>query len=60
LLAARVERLLAPVTGPTVDREPPSAWPFGVTVVLLGIAATADHSWLAVHSATEVLVRFLP
>ena len=61
LLAARVERLLGFVTSSAVASERRSAWPFVAIVVVLGIAAlTLDHTWLAVHQATETLVRLLP
>jgi hypothetical protein len=61
LLAARIERLLAPANGSRVGSDHPSLWILSVTAALLVIATvTADSAWLAVHHATEVLVRSLP
>jgi hypothetical protein len=61
LLAARIERLLAPAGDLPAPGDIRSPWPLAAAAVLaLAILLPAPHAWLAVHEVTEGLVRLLP
>jgi hypothetical protein len=61
LLLARIDRLLGPAERIGAPRFPALGWSvsIGGLVAVTSIAA-AEAVWLAVHMATEGLVRFLP
>lgn len=61
LLAARVERLLSGASGSRRPRRLLSVVLLaGCPLALAAVFATMPHPWLAVHQATEGLIRFLP
>jgi hypothetical protein len=61
LLAARVERLLRPAQNLEASRQWPSRWTLaGTTLALPAMVLSTEPAWLAVHRATEAMVRLLP